>query len=316
MPDWQERITHGTPPAVRVEHDVRYRLVADLVADSVTWCDLGCGNGIAAAAAIGERRPKRAVLVDVDEAATQAAARELGGETEPIVADLTDAGDLERVASAVLAGRGSKRVVSCFEVVEHLETFVPLVESLRALGERGVDIVLSVPNDAFGAVENPHHRTMWSDNAFDELRRLLPDETVLVHQLALHGSAIVPAEAAPLDEQVTVSIDPSAAIPTQFLAAFGPRAATLRPAAAAVQTDLDAQRTWERQRDANASLVPGLFALNREQGEVIERNSQWFAEWRSYIHDLERRLGLPLSGVEPDQLPAERAQPALPEAGT
>jgi 2-polyprenyl-3-methyl-5-hydroxy-6-metoxy-1,4-benzoquinol methylase len=316
MPDWQERITTGTPPAIRVEHDARYRLVSGAIADSLVWCDLGCGNGLAAAEALGEARPKRSVLVDVDEPATQQAARALGAGAEAIVADLTDAGDLERVSSATTAGRGSKRIVTCFEVVEHLETFVPLVEALRALGERGVDVVLSVPNDAFGAVENPHHRTMWGEGSFDELRRLLPEGTVLLHQLALQGSAVTPAAAEPAEQHLTVTIDAAGTVPTHFLAAFGPRAGRLALTAAIVQNDLSAQRTWERQRDANASLVPELFALNREQGEVIERNSQWFAEWRDYIHDLERRLGLPLSGVAPDELPSERAQPALPEAGS
>jgi SAM-dependent methyltransferase len=314
MPDWQERITRGTPPAVRVEHDARYRLVSDVIAASVAWCDLGCGNGLAAAAALGDARPKRAVLVDVDEAATEQAVREIGPDAEGIVADLTVEADLERIAKAVLADPGAKRVVTCFEVIEHLETFVPLVEWLRALSEGGVDVLLSVPNDAFGAVENPHHRTMWGQGSFDELTQLLPEGTVLIHQVALHGSAVVPRDSESFEQPLAVAIDAAAAVPTHFLAAFGPRADALAPAAGVVQADLEPQRTWERQRDANASLVPKLFALNRELEEVVERNSQWFAEWRTYIHDLERRLGLPLSGVEPDELPSEREQPALPEA--
>jgi hypothetical protein len=247
------------------------------------------------------------VLVDVDEAATEQAVREIGTDAEGVVADLTVEAELERIAKAVLAGRGSKRVVTCFEVVEHLATFVPLIEWLRGLSEQGVDVVLSVPNDAFGAVENPHHRTMWGEGSFEELRGVLPPDTVLLHQIALNGSAVVPLQAESFEQPLTVVIDAAAAVPTHFLAAFGPRADTLASAAGVVQTDLEAQRTWERQRDANAALVPQLYALNREQDEVIERNSQWFAEWREYIHDLERRLGLPLSGVE---------QPALPEAGS
>jgi hypothetical protein len=51
MIDWQERITRETPPAVRVEHDTRYRIAAALIAESAVWCDLGCGNGVAAGAA-------------------------------------------------------------------------------------------------------------------------------------------------------------------------------------------------------------------------------------------------------------------------
>src|SRR4051812_25765430 len=102
MPDSQERITRGTPPAVRVEHDVRYRLVPALIAASVPWSDLGCGNGLAAAAALAGARPGHAVLVDVDEEATQQAVGEIGADAQGLAADLTAEEDLERVAQAVL----------------------------------------------------------------------------------------------------------------------------------------------------------------------------------------------------------------------
>ena len=45
MPDWQERITRDTEPAIRVEHQLRYSLAAPLVHASALWCDLGCGTG-------------------------------------------------------------------------------------------------------------------------------------------------------------------------------------------------------------------------------------------------------------------------------
>ena len=41
MPDWQERITKETAPAIRVEHDVRYAAAAPLVLASAAWADLG-----------------------------------------------------------------------------------------------------------------------------------------------------------------------------------------------------------------------------------------------------------------------------------
>ncbi len=67
MSDWQERITRETAPAIRAEHELRYRLAAPLIAASVGWADLGCGNGLAAAAVLGSERPAHVVLVDIAE---------------------------------------------------------------------------------------------------------------------------------------------------------------------------------------------------------------------------------------------------------
>src|SRR5256885_2870896 len=134
MPDWQERITVETEPALRVEHALRYRLARPLVAQARTWCDLGCGNGVAAADALGDALPERVVLVDVNEAVVATARDTLRADADPlgVVADLTDAADLQRVRAAVTEG-GGERVITCFEVIEHLETFVPLVEMLVEL---------------------------------------------------------------------------------------------------------------------------------------------------------------------------------------
>src|SRR2546423_4742044 len=128
MPDWEERITVETEPALRVEHELRYRLAKPVIAQAKTWCDLGCGNGVAAADALGEALPERVVLVDRDEAVVATARDSLRAarEAQGVVADLTEGGDLERVREAVTEG-GGERVITCFEVIEHLETFVPLV---------------------------------------------------------------------------------------------------------------------------------------------------------------------------------------------
>ncbi len=78
MSDWQERITRETAPSIRAEHELRYRMAAPLIASGAPWADLGCGNGVAAAAAFGAARPARAVLVDIDAESVSRAARELG----------------------------------------------------------------------------------------------------------------------------------------------------------------------------------------------------------------------------------------------
>ena len=308
MPDWQERITHGTSPALRAEHAMRYRLAAPLVAEAQTWCDLGCGNGVAAASVMAGRFEGRALLVDVAEQAVERAADEVraatGATVDALAADLTDPATLERLRESLL-GSPAPRVVTCFEVVEHLASFPPLIELLTELADNDeATVLLSVPNDAFFATENPHHLTTWGEGAFAELRRLLPEDAVVAHQLALTGSAVVPAPGdAPVTATVEVELRAAEAVPTHFLAVMGPRATDVGLHADVVQTDLDGQRAWEREREANLAF----------DEELVATWSTWFDEWRAYIHKLERRLGLPLSGVDPQELPS--GEPAVAKAG-
>lgn len=191
MPDWQERITRETEPAIRAEHDARYRLAAPLIAGADLWCDLGCGTGIAAAAALQPLGgfSGRAVLVDLDEDVARGAAEELGVH-DPVVfaADLSTDNGVARVSEHLADGA----VVTCFEVVEHLASFVPLVERLVERADT-VTTILSVPNDAFWAIQNPHHQATWGEGAFAELESQLPARRVILHQLQLQGSAILPA---------------------------------------------------------------------------------------------------------------------------
>jgi SAM-dependent methyltransferase len=281
VPDWQERITRETEPAIRAEHDARYRLAAPLIASSGLWCDLGCGTGIAAAAALQQHGglKGRAVLVDLDEDVARGAAAELGADDAVVLgADLSTPDGVARVAEHL----GDGAVVTCFEVVEHLATFAPLVERLVELAP-SVTTILSVPNDAFWGIHNPHHQAMWSEGAFAELDTLLPQGRVLLHQVQLQGSAILPVagEQAVSPEAQVQTHD---AIATHFLAAFGPRADELAPQATLAQVDLDEQRRWARQREADNILVNDLIRVNDE--------------FRAYIRELEGRLGLPLSQPE------------------
>src|SRR3954454_10038650 len=143
MPHWHERITVETEPALRVEHELRYRLAAPAIAQAQTWCDLGCGHGVAASGALGERVAPRAVLVDREQAVVDTACETLRGRAELVglVADLTQPDDLARLRSTLHETDG-ERVVTCFEVIEHLETFAPLVELLVELAETGATTVL------------------------------------------------------------------------------------------------------------------------------------------------------------------------------
>jgi len=276
MADWQERITRDTKPSIRVEHDLRYAVAAPLVRDAPTWVDLGCGAGVAAADALGDAQLGRVVLVDADADALDQAARDLRArDTVRVQADLaTDEG-----VAAVRAQLGAQPgVITCFEVIEHLKTFVPLIAALIELAEQGWTVVLSVPNDAFWALENPYHETMWGEGAFEELRRLLPQDAVVARQIPLDGSHLV-IDGEPLAlPPVTPRPD---AIPSHFIAAFGPRAGELTPRALAIPSDLDGRRTWERQRESTLAVLEAEL-------EELRANVQWSSE---EIARLNARLG-------------------------
>jgi hypothetical protein len=281
MTDWQERITHGTNPATRAEHAVRYALAAPLVRDSDLWVDLGCGSGFGAREGLGDGTLPRALLVDIDEKAAKEAARQLGGVA--LQADLSDPAGIDAVKEAI--GKQAKGTITCFEAIEHLANFVPLVETLAELSKR-FTVILSVPNDAFWSLHNPYHHTMWGEGSFEELRALLPDGHITISQVALQGSAAVTE-----DTQLTATASITAdGVPSHYLAAFGPRAGELQANAAVVQTDLEERRRWERQRESDLAYLAEL-------NEAFERVVAEREDFRRYIHELEDRLGLPRSGA-------------------
>jgi hypothetical protein len=252
MPDWQERIARESEPNLRAEHELRYELAAPLIRGAALWCDLGCGNGVAAGRVVAPEPPRRSLLVDVDPRAVETATAEVAAEdVSSLVADLSSPTDVERVRAALLeqAGEGP-RIITCFETIAHLDSFLPLVEALAELADdHQFTVVASVPNDAFWSVEHPHRRTMWGEGAFEELRRLLPPEHVILRQVPLHGSALV-HEGAPDDRTVAVSADPNG-VPSHLLVAFGPDIERLAPGARVVQADLDEQRLWVRERESH-----------------------------------------------------------------
>jgi SAM-dependent methyltransferase len=277
--EWQERITRDTPPAVRAEHDLRYGLAAPLVRDAGTWLDLGCGAGVAAAGALGDAGPERAVLVDASAEALAEAVRAVpAGEAVPVEADLAGDAGLAAVRAALADARDG--VATCFEVIEHLERYTGVVDLLIELAtERGFTVLLSVPNDAFWPIESPWHQTMWGEGSFEELRRLLPDGHVVVNQVPLQGSCLV-LDGRPLAEAGPVAARDDA-VPSHFIAAFGPRCGELAPRSAVTQADLAGQRRWERQREANLAFYEDRIRWAQRE----------FSEWRGYMNQLEAKLG-------------------------
>jgi len=261
LSDWQERVDTRTDPQVMLEHLARYRFVAPLVAATDVWLDLGCGTGIAGEALVDAGvRPGRIVLVDRDAEALAAAERRFAArETEPLALDLASkAGlaELEARMRALCSDRAG--CASCFEVIEHLEDFGPLVALLVSLAASlPLTVALSVPNDAFWSLHNPYHHTVWGDGSFEEFRRLLPADAVVVHQVALHGTVLQqkgtdPASESAYDVSVNVRSD---AVPTHFLVAFGPAVGALEARAEVGQLDLSERRAWERQRDADLAWL-------------------------------------------------------------
>lgn len=277
--EWQERITRETPPAIRIEHELRYAMAAPLVRGASTWLDLGCGAGVAAAAALGGEGPDRAVLVDASAEALAEAARDVpAGEAVTVEADLAGEAGLAAVRTALGAARDG--VATCFEVIEHLESFVGVVELLVELAtERGFTVVLSVPNDAFWPIESPWHETMWGEGSFEELRRLLPAQHVVARQVPLQGSSIVPEGTPALEPPGFVVRED--AVASHFIAAFGPRCREVGARSAVAQADLAAQRRWERQREANLAFYE----------DRIQWAQREFGEWRGYMNELEKQLG-------------------------
>jgi hypothetical protein len=301
-PDWEERITRETNPTIRIEHEVRYRWAVPVIRDGPVWCDLGCGNGIAAATALGGPLDGRAVLVDVADDALRQAEREIqSGRTVTLCADLTAEGDLGRLREALLEGSSGGGCITCFEVIEHLTSFVPLVETLVELAEvHRFTVALSVPNDAFWSIENPFHHTMWGEGGFEELRRLLPEDHVVGRQVPLQGSlALVQGEGS--SGRHTLELEsPGDATPSHFLVGMGPGATRLADAGAVGEADLIEQRRWERQREADLAFLKSIEAKVKGLEDHAATLEGQFSDWRAYIHELEGRLGLPLSGTRSD----------------
>lgn len=257
MSTWQERVDLQTDPQVLLEHVVRYRFARPLVERSSAWVDLGCGTGLAAAAALAEHLPGRVLLVDRDVSALRAAEQRLGGTgTATAAIDLAADDGVDVLDEHVRAlPRDDGVCVTCFETIEHLADFGPLVGWLAALAADRASVILSVPNDAFWSLRNPFHRTTWGDGAFEELRRLLPADVLVARQLPLHGSVLQPLGG---DVEATRRLDVrirSAAVPTHFVVAFGAGAAGLEPVARTEQLELAERRAWERQRDADLAWL-------------------------------------------------------------
>ena len=240
MPDWQERVTRESAPQIRLEHLIRYAAAVPLLTGGGSWCDLGCGSGLAAEDAFGATRPARALLVDVDaEAAEEAAARFADGDAVPLALDLSREDGVDAVRRTLDDRPGT--CITCFETIEHLESFVPLVKLLVERAGAGDTILLSVPNDALTGVQNPFHLASWGEAALAELRTMLPPDHVVLEQLSLVGSVLHGRDEPPRKERVEVALEPVAGV-SHLLLTFGARAGEVAQPCRVEVVDVDEQR--------------------------------------------------------------------------
>ena len=198
MPTWQERIRNNSEPAIRAERDLRYRYAAPAIAGAKLWCDVRLDG----------------TPPDPPEGFTG----------EVLVLDPRDVDQL----------KGKKDVVvTCFDVIERMENFAPLVEALESL--KNTTVLLSVPNDVAGT-------SAWSEGSFAELRSLLPAGHTVAAQTALAGSEIGPE-----NEHA----------PTHFIATWGGGA--LEEVRDVVELDLDEQRDWVRRQLADLAFYKAAY---------------------------------------------------------
>ena len=264
--NWEERISATSDALLVGEHEARYGWVRAVVEAAGTWCDLGCGTAAGSSRALGDVLPERIVLVDADTEAVDEASRALAPhDVDGSTIDLTRRADLDDLGARLLAGPGPV-ALTCFEVIEHLSDFVPLVAWLGDMAGEGATVAISVPNDVFTSVKNPYHVTMWGSSTVAELRGILPPDHVVAVQTALEGSIIDCG--APVPAEVTISPErPVDVVPLQYLMGFGPGVGLLGPTAVVLPSDVAARRVWERQRETDnlyyrteAARVPILEA--------------------------------------------------------
>lgn len=272
MTQWEERISGSSDVLLLGEHQVRYGWARDVIAASGSWCDLGCGTAAASSRAVGDVLPEHVLLVDVEAEALEEAQRAFA--PAPVrtgQVDLTSPAELAALSEQLDALPGPL-AITCYEVIEHLSDFGPLIEWLAAGSQDGATVAISVSNDVFTSVKNPFHVTMWGSSTVEELRGLLPDDHVVAVQAALSGSVVTDGSQVHISGIVD---DVTDVVPLQYMMGFGPAADRLRANAVVLSTDVAAHRVWERQREVDNAYYRSVAARVPElEARIVELEAQ------------------------------------------
>ena len=171
--------------------------------------------------------------------------------------------------------------------------------------EHGATFLISVPNDAFWSIQNPHHRTSLGRGRLRGAARPAAGGAHAAAPGALSGSALVGWEAAPERHELEVEAGGARAVATHFIAAFGPRHAAAHGCARG-QADMIEQRRWERQRESDSARAEATSARARwplDAAAWSASSARSCAARRlvrgvAHLHPQARaRAGRPLSGM-------------------
>jgi SAM-dependent methyltransferase len=165
---------------IACEHVHRYRLAASLCA-GLRVVDLACGSGYGSEIL----RENAVAVIGVDnDAATVDMARATVGLRTDVSFEAADA--VEFLNRGLHEGWDA---VVCLEGIEHLEDPRRAIEALRTLAEKGMKLVISVPNSRTFGEENEFHVT---DFGFDEALELFAElgDSEVLYQFTAEGSLI------------------------------------------------------------------------------------------------------------------------------
>jgi O-antigen biosynthesis protein len=294
---------------IEAEHLSRYHWAAMLVSGKRVL-DAGCGTAYGSAIlAAGNARE----VVGVDVAADVLAA---------VSARMPDGVELrEADASNLPFDAGTFDVVVCFEVIEHVDDAVAVLDELaRVLAEDGV-LAISSPNRDVYMPGNPHHRYEFVPQEFEEALRRRFANVRLYRQADWIASAVLDDElhgfegqkplrelqlrkavaAEPGDELYTIALAGNGALPEPPASAVLGTAAEIKAVAEAgerIERDRRelARRTAQADHDAAethrelAALHNRLLALETELARArqqVSRHSADLEAAESKVHELE-----------------------------
>ena len=259
MPDWQERITHDTPPQIRLEHGVRYAAAAPPDRRQPGLVRSRLRHRPRAAEALGDSHPGRALLVDLAEEAIRRRGAVEAGEVHALRADLTDEQDLTLVRGQLARRARRNGLHHLLRGDRASATFVPLAGAAhRGSRRRPAHRLLSVPNDAFWSMQNPFHRTAGAKGRSTSCCACCRTTTCFDQQ-SRSRDRLVPADGTGRVTTAGRASTSTRSRPDALLAASAPRAKPARRAGCwRGARPSTSRRTWERQRECDLAFFRAL----------------------------------------------------------